>query len=71
MKPDKKLEELFIIAISEIYDNKDFIISALTLMNTDEQRRKILNYLIENENVSKSDLKRKMAYISVGLDTND
>ena len=71
MKHDKKLEELFIIAISEIDDNKDFIISALTLMDTDEQRRNILNYLIENENVSQSDLKEKMAYISVGLDTND
>lgn len=67
MENDKKIEELFILAVAEVDNNKDFIISAITLMKTDEQRKKVLDYLLKNKIATKNDLKEKMAYISVGL----
>lgn len=66
MERDPKLERIFIMALGEISKDKEFIVSSLTLMNTDEMRLKVLHYLYDNENATKSDVMKKMAYISVG-----
>ena len=66
MERDPKLERIFIMAMAEISKDKEFIVSSLTLMNTDEMRLKVLHYLYDNENAIKSDVMKKMAYISVG-----
>lgn len=54
------------MAVADVYNNKDFIVSALTLMKTDEQRKKVLDYLKSNETATRNDLEEKMAFISVG-----
>lgn len=66
MVQDKRLQQIFIMAVADVYNNKDFIVSALTLMKTDEQRKKVLDYLKSNETATRNDLEEKMAFISVG-----
>lgn len=66
MERDAKLQQIFIRAIADITDDKNFIVSALTLLDTDEQRVKLIDYMRTNKELTKKDLQKKMAYISVG-----
>jgi hypothetical protein len=62
---NNKIEKQFVITLTRFCD-KSFIISALHLMNTDEKRKAIIDYVINNPDVTQKEVDEKMFYISIG-----
>lgn len=67
MERDKELEKDFIRTLATKCRDRDFIISSLTLMDEDEMRKKVIQYIHDNPQATVSDIKVKMAFISVGM----
>ena len=61
-----ELQKIFISSIASVDCEREFIVSSLTLMNTDELRRKVIEFIYKNPNASKRDLQVVMAFFSAG-----
>ena len=67
MDRDKELEKDFIRTLATKCRDRDFIISSLTLMDEDEMRKKVIQYIHDNPQATVSDIKVNMAFINVGM----
>ena len=66
MERNSDIEKAFIKSIAQKVHDIAFIQSALNMMNTDEKRKKIIDYINKNPEVSRQDIDIKMFYISIG-----
>lgn len=61
-----ELQKKFISSVATVDCEKEFIVSSLTLMDTDELRSKVIEFIDKNPNISKKELQTVMAFFSVG-----
>ena len=65
MEIDCEIKKDFICALAKVVHSESFLSSALRLMDSDEKRKLIIEYLQENPAANKKDIEEKMFYLSI------
>ena len=65
MGRNREIEKEFIKALAKHVKEKKFIIESLVLIDTDNNRKKMISYLNNNNVLDKKTIENKMFYLSI------